>query len=320
MDIPYDLHKLDRYRDIIPDWSGFAAAAVAPLPTTLWVNTLRGPREEIAAWLAEDGVATTPLGWYPRGLRMIPPARPGKSFAFLTGACHVQEEVSMMPILLLDPQPGESVLDLCAAPGNKSIQAAVHMEDRGALVACDVNEGRLGLVVRNVERFALTSIATLNTNAGNLPREVGSFDRVLADVPCSCEGTTRKNPGLLHRASMPPGSLAGSQVAILRKAIQRCKPGGRIVYSTCTYAPEENEAVVDAMLRDESLQVRLLPARIPGVRGEPGLTEWQRQSFSPELRDSLRLYPHQNDTGGFYIAVFEKQPDTASGQAAGSAP
>lgn len=306
MDIPYDLHKLERYRDIIPDWQSFAEAAVAPLPTTLWVNTLRGSREEIQAFLAEDGAKTEPLGWYDRGLELLPPARPGKTFAFLTGACHVQEEVSMMPIVLLDPQPGESVLDLCAAPGNKSTQAAVHMEDRGALVACDVNEGRLGLVVRNVERMALTSIATLNTNAGNLPREVGSFDRVLADVPCGCEGTTRKNPALLHRGTMPPGSLAGSQISILRKAVQRCRPGGRIVYSTCTYAPEENEAVVDTILTELGSQLRLLPARIPGVAGSPGLAEWQGRGFAREIESTWRLYPHQNDTGGFYIALFEK--------------
>lgn len=308
MDIPYDLHKLERYREIIPDWQAFAEAALAPLPTTLWVNTLRGPREQIRAWLEDDGVETVPLTWYSRGLRMTKPARPGRSFAFLTGACHVQEEVSMMPIVLLDPQPGESLLDLCAAPGNKTTQAAVHMEDRGALIACEVNEGRLGLIVRNVERLALTSVATLNTNAGNLPRDVGSFDRVLADVPCGCEGTTRKNPTLLHRPTMPPGSLAGAQISILRKAIQRCKPGGRIVYSTCTYAPEENEAVVDTLLRDESLRVRLLPAAIEGVRGAPGLREWQGRSFAPELERTLRLYPHLNDTGGFYIALFEKLP------------
>lgn len=306
MDMPYDLHKLERYRDIIPDWNAFAEAALAPLPTTLWVNTLRGSRDEIRAYLAEDGAETVPLGWYSRGLRLLPPAKPGKTFAFLTGACHVQEEVSMMPIVLLDPQPGESVLDLCAAPGNKSTQAAVHMEDHGCLIACEVNEGRLGLILKNVERLALTSIATLNVNAGNLPRGVGSFDRVLADVPCSCEGTTRKNPSLLHRPSMSHGSLAGSQISLLRKSIQRCRPGGRIVYSTCTYAPEENEAVVDALLREFGAHLRLLPAELPGIHGAPGLREWQGQSYLPELEKTLRLYPHLNDTGGFYIAVLEK--------------
>ncbi len=107
---------------------------------------------------------------------------------------------------------------------------------------------------------------------------------------------------------MPPGSLAGAQIAILRKAIQRCRPGGRIVYSTCTYAPEENEAVVDALLRETGSRVRLLPARLAGIRGAPGLTEWQGQSFAPELASTLRLYPHLNDTGGFYIALFEKLP------------
>jgi 16S rRNA C967 or C1407 C5-methylase (RsmB/RsmF family) len=99
----------------------------------------------------------------------------------------------------------------------------------------------------------------------------------------------------------------GAQRAILRQAVRRCRPGGRIVYSTCTYAPEENEAIIDAVLRDvgpDTLHVG--PARIDGVTGSPGLTEWKGQSFHPSLANALRIWPHQNDTGGFFVAVLEK--------------
>jgi 16S rRNA C967 or C1407 C5-methylase (RsmB/RsmF family) len=307
MEIVHDLERLERYRDIVGDWQAFAEASVAPLPTTLWTHAQRMPRAEVAAWLAEEGVATRELPWYALGLATKGEGRPGKTLAYLTGACHIQEAVSMMPILLLDPQPGDRVLDLCAAPGNKTVQAAVHMADQGTVLACDLHGGRIGMIIRTVERLALTCVATLLADAGNLPRALGDFDRVLADVPCGCEGTTRKNTNLLYRSSAGPGLLRPTQEAILRKAIQRTVPGGRIVYSTCTYAPEENELVLDAVLRDLGDQAELIPASLPGIVAAPGLTHWQGRELLPELRHCLRLYPHLNDTGGFFIAVLERR-------------
>ncbi|MEM6796008.1 MAG: RsmB/NOP family class I SAM-dependent RNA methyltransferase [Acidobacteriota bacterium] len=302
-----DLSSLERYRPLIDDWSAFADAVQAPLPVTVWANTLRLDRPGLERVLAADGIDSTPLEWYPRGLRVAFGTRPGKTVTFVAGYCHIQEEVSMLPIHLLDPQPGERVLDLCSAPGNKSIQAAVHMAGRGLVFANDVNQRRLVTVTRNVERLGLTNVAVSRWDGSSLPQQVGLFDRVLADVPCSCEGTTRKNTEILWRAPMH-ANLPGSQTALLRKAVQKCRPGGRVVYSTCTYAPEENEAVVDAVLR-ESPGLRVLPAGVPGLRSAPGVTSWEGQDFLPELAGTLRLWPHHNDTGGFFIAVLERPRD-----------
>jgi hypothetical protein len=168
-----------------------------------------------------------------------------------------------------------------------------------------------------VERLGLFNVTTTQHDGTNYPRGAGRFDRVLVDAPCSCEGTTRKNPRLGE--GMIAGGFRGTigaQRALLRRAIRLCRTGGRIVYATCTYAPEENEALVDEVLSAAGTdQVRLLPARLEGLGGSPGLTEWDGRKFHQDLKLALRMWPHQNDSGGFFVAVMEK----VSGEDAGEA-
>ncbi|MEL7061738.1 MAG: hypothetical protein AAGN46_17055, partial [Acidobacteriota bacterium] len=130
--------RFERYRELVDDWSAFVDACRAPLPAALWTNTLRTDAETLRIDLERDGVELAPVPWLTNAFR-VRSGRPGKTLAFVTGRCHLQEEVSMLPIPLLDPRPGERVLDLCAAPGNKTLQAAVRMEDRGTLVAVDIS-------------------------------------------------------------------------------------------------------------------------------------------------------------------------------------
>ncbi|MEM9557129.1 MAG: RsmB/NOP family class I SAM-dependent RNA methyltransferase [Acidobacteriota bacterium] len=323
------LHQFDRYRELIDDWPAFVDACTRPLPATLWINTLRLDRDAARARLELEGVETAPLAWYARGLRVLGDGRPGKTLAYITGSCHIQEEVSMLPVALLAPRPGERLLDLCAAPGNKTVQAAVHMDDQGTIVANDLHRRRLGMVVRNLERMTLTNTVATRFDGSSLPRAVGEFDRVIADVPCSCEGTVRKNLEVLRRDH--DDRWVGAQIALLRKAVQRCRPGGRIVYATCTFAPEENEAVVDTVLNEHRGELRLLPTRVatsgdlssstddpageatldlaPVFRGDPGLVEWRGRRFDPSLERALRVWPHHNDTGGFFVALLERAPE-----------
>lgn len=300
-----DLSLFERYRPIIDDWAAFGDALARPLPTVLWSNALRAAPEQVARWLRQEGHDPRPLPWYPRSFRLPSAVRPGKSLGFLTGQYHVQEEVSQVPVVLLDPQPGERLLDLCAAPGNKTLQAATHMANRGTLVANDKSKHRLGVMRRNVERLGVSNIAILQADAGNLPKRLGTFDRLIADVPCSCQGTSRKNPEVF-RLGFQPGARQSGQISILRKAVQRCRVGGHIVYSTCTYAPEENEAVVDHLLRECDGALRVVAKDVPGLHYLPGITSWQGQSFDTSLRHALRIYPHHNDSGGFFVALLEK--------------
>ncbi len=300
--------SFERYLPLVGDEAAFLAALERPLPVTVWTNTTRTSPERLAALFAADGLAAVPLTWKAGAFRLGAELKPGLRFEYLAGLSYVQEEVSQLPVHLLDPQPGERVLDLCAAPGNKTAEIALRVGPQGTVIANDRHLDRVSLVRRNLGRLGLSNFATTVWDATSYPTAAGLFDRVLADVPCSCEGTSRKFPGLVDRPHpMPPGRLASLQTAILQKAVQLCRVGGRIVYSTCTFAPEENEAVVDRVLAAAGpARLELLPAQVPGFASSPGLTAWQGQGYLPALARTLRVWPHQNDTGGFFVAVLHK--------------
>lgn len=299
-----------RYASIIDDWEAFIRALERPLPYCIWTNTLRITSEKLLDHLASENVGVVPVGWYPGAFRFISPEGPGNRLAYLAGLYHVQEEVSLLPVVLLDPAPGEFILDCCAAPGNKTAQIAVKMENRGTVLANDRSRERMRILHTAMARLGITNTVTTIGDAADLICPDGFFDRVLADVPCSCEGTSRKYPSVLKNAGFERSMrMSAIQKRILQRAIQLCRPGGRIVYSTCTYAPEENEAVVQHALDLFEDTIRLLPAQIPGFVSSPGLTEWNGQSFDSSMAFTMRVWPHQNDTGGFFVAVFEKSKD-----------
>ena len=313
--LPTNYTAFERYRSIINDWAAFEAALSRPLPTCLWTNRLRATSQQLARFLVDDGLQPEPLGWHPDGFQLPAEFKPGLHWTFLAGLCHSQEAVSMLPVLLLDPQPGERVLDLCAAPGNKTAQMALAMANQGTVVANDINFGRMRATRQTQERLGLVNLSTTIWDGANYPNAAGLFDKILVDAPCSCEGTSRKEPAVLDRVGPElSGRKSGSQKALLRRAVQLCRPGGRVVYATCTYAPEENELVVDAVLREfADIGVRLRTAHLAGVTSSPGLTEWDGHQFDPSMRLACRIWPHQNDTGGFFMAVLEKPAPNQTG-------
>lgn len=306
------LELFERYRPLVGDWEAFAEACRRPLPPCAWARPGRVVAPELGRRLAAAGFEPEPVAWCPDAWRLAPGLEgtesPGNSLEFVAGLCHLQEEASLLPPLLLDARPGDRVLDLCAAPGGKSARIAAAMAGRGTLVANDRSRPRLGPLRRTLARLGYANVVITSWDAASYPRAAGRFDRVLADVPCSCEGTSRKNPEVLAPREGRE-RLARLQRAILAAAVRLCRPGGRIVYSTCTYAPEENEAVVDAALAATGGALRLVPARVVGLAAEPGLTEWRGASFDPSLSGALRLWPHAAGTGGFFAAVLEKAAD-----------
>ena len=307
--VPRGLEPLARYRPLVDDWAGFLDAQRRPLRATALVHRARIDPESLRDWLTALGVATERLSWLAGVVTAEDDARLGTSVPYRAGLFNIQEAIAMVPALLLDPRPGERVLDLCAAPGNKTAQLAMAMDGRGTVVAVDRFDGRLGLLRNTVERLGLANVVVVDADATSLRAGVGPFDRVLVDVPCSCEGTARKNPEVLHRlAHRPRGFRRTTQVALLEKAVRLCRPGGRIVYATCTYAPEENEAVVDHVrARLPKGTVAVCRAAVPGLRATGGLTAWRGRRFHGSMARALRFWPHHNDTGGFFVAVLEKR-------------
>jgi NOL1/NOP2/sun family putative RNA methylase len=305
---------LERYEPLIDDPAAFRAACERPLPAVVRVNSIKTTVERAREALEEVGMTYEPAGWHP-GLLRLPNAQPGANWPYAHGWLHGQEEVSAIPAEVLDPQPGERVWDACAAPGSKTTQLAALMDDDGLLVATDNNIGRVSALRSNTERLGVTNVAVTVEDARNhslkpfasaddepgpTAADGAMYDRALVDVPCSCEGTVRKNPDVLEEWSFDQvEAVTGVQMGILCRAVQATREGGTVVYSTCTFAPEENEAVLNHALSEE-------PCRTVGfdlpLESSPGITEWEGDSFDDSVTRAKRIYPHQNDTGGFFCA------------------
>ncbi len=300
------MNPLDRYESLLDDPAAFRAACDRPLPTTVRVNTVKTGVDRVCRALAEGGVAHERVGWAGDLLR-LPDSSPGDSWAFAHGWLHGQEEVSALPARALDPTPGDRVWAACAAPGSKATHAAALMDDRGVVVANDSSLGRLSALRHNAERLGITATTVTRADARSYslaPFGFDAFDRALVDVPCSCEGTVRKNPDVVDEWTMAHvESLSAIQADILRRAVQATRPGGTVVYSTCTFAPEENEAVLDDVLGAEDC--RVVEWTPPELETSPGVTAWDGDEYDPQVERATRVYPHQNDTGGFFCARLE---------------
>lgn len=297
---------LDRYRDIVPDYEAFRAVQSQPLVSSARINTLKIERDKLLERLAEQGIDCRPFAWYPLGLKLNVDS-PGKLVETLLGFIHIQEELSMVPPLVLDPRPGESILDLCASPGSKTTQISAMMENRGLVIANEPSLARVAALRSNCERLGAMNVAITRYDGRRFPR--GLFHRVLVDAPCSAEGRERRGAGVMARSSCQRSlDLQVLQIGLLRNALRLTRPGGVVVYSTCTYAPEENEMVVQAALdeADECGGARLGQVKIPGLQECPGLEEWNGTSLCQEMRSAARYYPHINDTGGFFVAEIIK--------------
>ena len=299
------MNPLERYAPLVEDHEAFFAACEQPLPSVVRVNSINATPERAKRALDEEGVGYEEVGWNSQLLR-LDERGPGTSWPYFHGWLHGQEEVSALPAIALDPQRGEKVWDSCAAPGSKTTQLSAMMDDTGIVVGNDNNLGRLSALRHNAERLGVTNLAVTRQDGRNFslkPFGFEEFDRAIVDAPCSCEGTIRKNPDTLDQWTLEHvHSVAAIQKGILSRAIQATKPGGTVVYSTCTFAPEENEAVVDHVLETEECDV--VDFECP-LESRPGVTEWEDDTYDDRVENTHRIYPHLNDTGGFYCAKLE---------------
>lgn len=285
----------------------FEAAIRRPLPTCIWTNPLRVDWEEVREQLAEEGVNVEPVSWSREAWRVAEFPLLTGSLGYRAGVFHIQEEVSQLPVALMALDPTCRVLDLCAAPGGKTALIAIRLGGRGTVVANDPSGGRQTVTRTTLDRLGLANVSLTSLDGRDRLWPDASFDRVLVDAPCSCEGTIRKHPGVEDRTTESGrGYLVELQKGLLRNALRICRPGGRVVYSTCTFAPEENEEVVADVLESMRGEVHIAFVPVAGLRSRPGLTEWNGRRFPPEMALAHRLWPHHGDTGGFFAVALDR--------------
>ncbi len=292
---------LPRYRSIVPDWDRFVDACRRPLPAVARANTLRISPEELRGRLLQQGISATQPPWEPTLFEVDRPV--GNTIEHWLGLLYVQEALQTLPVIALDPRPGEAVLDLCAAPGGKSTHIAARMQGTAPLVLNEPSGRRQQALLANVNRLGVLNATITGYRGEEFPLRA-RFDRILVDAPCSAEGTLRKEPSLRIGASRRTiGRLARLQKRLIVRAYDLLRPGGVLVYSTCTFAPEENESVVAHLLR--ARPARLTPLSFPAETA-PGLAGWEGETYPVEVRGCIRVYPHQLDSGGGFVARFER--------------
>lgn len=268
------------------EYPAFLESLERPRAVALRFNPLKGERPVLP-------FVGAPVPWEPEGFYYDPETRPGLHVYHEAGVYYLQEASAMAPVALLDPKPGERVCDLCAAPGGKTTQIAGRMLGRGFLVCNEINPKRAKILSRNIERMGVANALVTNEHPQTLAsRFPGFFDRVLVDAPCSGEGMFRKEEAAVTDWSQETVQMcARRQREILDSAARLVRPGGRLVYSTCTFAPEEDEETVAAFLEAH-----------PEFTPEPVEAPW----FVPGENASYRMWPHKLLGEGHFAAVFRK--------------
>ena len=257
----------------------FAAFGEQP-DLTLRTNTLRISREELIAKIGEQGIRALPTKESEVGIRVCDKSPVAELYGFGEGLFFVQDEASQLCVKALDAKEGMRVLDACACPGSKSFGAAIDMNNAGEVISCDLHRNKLSLVESGAARLGISILTTEERDARHT-KEVwlGTFDRVLCDVPCSGFGVFAKKPELRYKDPAASAALPDIQLAILKNASAYLKVGGKLVYSTCTLLPEENEENVSRFLAE---------------------------SNDFERKEQRTLYPDINGTDGFFYAIFER--------------
>ena len=260
--------------------------------------------------------------WEPNGYYCAAGARPGLSAYHDAGVYYLQEPSAMAPAALLDAQPGEILLDLCAAPGGKSTQLAAALQGRGLLVCNEIHPKRARILASNIERMGVCNALVLNEHPAKLAeRFPRCFDRILVDAPCSGEGMFRKEEAAVNDWSDATVAMcAARQTEILSSAARMLKPDGRIVYSTCTFSPEENEGVVSRFLHEHP---DFSVAEVKAPWFAPGRPDWISDP-AEGLDRTFRLWPHRLRGEGHFAAVLSHDVrgggETPAPQRAGNLP
>lgn len=285
-------------------------------PSTFRANTLKVSADELQKKLSELGIETERVAWYPDAfiLKNVPQKVLTETELYKEGYFYVQSLSSMIPPLVLEPNDTDLVLDETAAPGSKTTQMAAMMHNKGTIIANDKSKVRMFKLQANLKIQGVTNAQVFSLPGEFLWKKYPEyFDKVLVDVPCSMEGRFyTKDPKTYEQWT--PGKvkmLSEQQKWLLRSAVSATRPGGLIVYSTCTLSPEENEEVINWILKKEGDALDIEEIHIPGLVTEEGLTAYKQRVFDKKLQKTIRIYPSK-DMEGFFVAKIRKLKNTVS--------
>lgn len=294
----------ERYERMLEDFKELLSVR-EPLPS-IRLNTLKVNAQELLIQLKARGWVVEPMQWYEHGYWVKEPSEVGNTIEHKLGYVYAQEASSMLPPLVLNPELDSTVLDLCAAPGSKTTQLAQLMQNSGAIVANDVNSKRIKALCSNLQRCGVMNTLVTQMDGRKFAQLNYSFDYVMVDAPCTASGTFRWSPKVLQQLSLDTIRRCSQlQRALLLAGFDCLKAGGKLVYSTCSLEPEENEAVVNWLLSKR--EAKLLRVKINRFKTRKGLTEWQGLSFDPSLKRCARVYPQDNGTDGFFLALLKRE-------------
>jgi NOL1/NOP2/sun family putative RNA methylase len=290
----------DRYREIIPNFSAFQETLGQPVPVHLRVNRLKIEPQRLVQMLEEQGVYLQRVTNTYDTLFLAPDVeRPGKLLEYFLGYVHTQALSSCLACIALCPKPRSYVLDMCASPGGKTSHLAQLMENTGLIVANEPYPNRHVILNHTLSRMGVLNTVATAYRAEVFPLKQ-RYDYVLADVPCSGEGTfrmTSKRSNYTEREGK--ARLPELQKRILLRAFDLLKEKGQLIYSTCTYNPDENESVVDFLLNNRDAE--LLSTDLD-IQHERGLSEWEEGAYDRRMHRAVRFYPHQLNSVGFFMA------------------
>ncbi len=293
---------IDKMRPLADaDILALGTAMQHPAPLDLRVNSLLANRDEVLQSLQAEGMAAAATPYSPFGIRLVDKPALNKHALYMTGKFEVQDEGSQLLGMLLAPRRNDMVVDFCAGAGGKTLMLGALMHSQGRLYAWDISEKRLANLRPRLKRSGLSNVQPqliAHENDQKVKRLAGKIDRVLVDAPCSGLGTLRRNPDLKFRQSpQSVAEMSQKQAAILASAARLVKPGGRLVYATCSILHEENQDIVQSFLAAHP-EFTLIPA---------GTVLAQLQIDLP-MGDYLQLIPQQHNTDGFFAAVLERLP------------
>jgi len=262
-------------------------------------NTLKVDAQELRERLEGKGWELEEVPWYKNAFFVETEEKISKSLEYFLGYYFIQDASSLIPPLVLNPSPADTVLDLCAAPGSKTTFMAELMQNRGFIVAVDIEVKRLKALASNLQKMCVTNTIVFRHD-GRRSLDGMKFDKILVDAPCTGSGTTN----LLFWSNKAVKRLSNLQKELIESACKMLREGGCIVYSTCSIDPEENEAVVDFAITELGLKVEKV--HVKGLKYREGISEYRGIKFSEKVKECIRFYPFDNQTEGFFVCKLKK--------------